>query len=180
MTTFTCTSCDSKESPQGDDQEKSLVVYFSATGTTASVARMIAEQTGAELCEIQPKEPYTEADLDWRNPQSRSSVEMNDPASRPAIMETEVDVASCGVVYLGYPIWWDLAPTAVNTFIEGHDMKGKRVIPFATSGGSSIENSVKQLKKRYPDVKWERGKLLNGASAATVEAWLKKLHQAQQ
>ena len=180
MTASTCTSCDPKESPQKDGQEKSLVVYFSATGTTASVARLIAEQTGAELCEIKPKEPYTEADLDWRNPQSRSSVEMNDPASRPAIMETEADVASCDVVYLGYPIWWDLAPTAVNTFIESHDLTGKRVIPFATSGSSGMENSVKQLKKRYADAKWESGKLLNGASAATVAAWLKKLNRDKQ
>lgn len=158
--------------PQKPGQEKSLVVYFSATGTTASVARKIAQLTGAELCEIKPQKPYTAADLDWQNPQSRSSVEMNDSASRPAIVKTRTDVASCGNIYLGYPIWWDLAPTAVNTFIESQDLKGKRVIPFATSGSSGIGNSVRNLKADYPEADWAEGKLLNHANEAAIRQWL--------
>jgi len=158
--------------PQKSGQGKSLVVYFSATGTTASVASKIAELTGAELCEIKPQEPYTAADLDWQNPQSRSSVEMNDPASRPIIVKTGADVAACGAIYLGYPIWWDLAPTAVNTFIESQDLKGKRVIPFATSGSSGIGNSVRKLKSDYPEADWAEGKLLNHANESAIRRWL--------
>ncbi|WP_298064532.1 flavodoxin [uncultured Rikenella sp.] len=171
MITLGLTSCSSSNAQQKDSREKALVLYFSATGTTASVARLIAEQTGADLCEIKPAVPYTAADLDWRNSRSRSSVEMNNPTSRPAIMNVEKDIAAYDLIYLGYPIWWDQAPRIINTFIENHNLKGKRVIPFATSGSSSIDNSVKQLKATYPDIAWEKGKLLNNVDKTVIRQW---------
>lgn len=142
---------------------KSLVVYFSATGTTARAAQRIARETGADLYRIEPERAYTAADLDWRNARSRSSVEMNDPNARPAIRrEPTVDLSPYDTVYLGYPIWWDLAPRIVNTFVESHpELKGKTVIPFATSGSSSIANSVAELKRSYPSLDWQSGRLMN-------------------
>ncbi len=168
-------SCGSKKAEQ-----KALVVYFSATGTTAAVAQLISEQTGADLCEIKPETPYSATDLDWRDKQSRSSVEMNDPASRPAVLPVEKGPAAYDVIYLGYPIWWDSAPHAVDTFIESHDLKGKRIIPFATSGSSRIDNSVKQLRASYPDIVWEEGELLNGATEQSVAEWLESSKQKHQ
>lgn len=153
--------------------KKILVAYFSATGTTASRARQIAQATGGALYEITPAEKYTAADLDWENSRSRSSLEMNDPASRPAIKGTVEGIGEYDVVFLGYPIWWDLVPRAVNTFIESTDLKGKRVIPFATSGSSTITNSVAELRKAYPDIEWDEGRLLNGMSPSAVESWAK-------
>lgn len=138
---------------------KTLVTYFSATGTTAKAAQKIAAETGGELFEIVPEQLYTAADLDWRNEQSRSSVEMNDPKSRPAMKGKKADIGSYDVIYIGYPIWWGVAPHIINTFIESHDLKGKRVVPFATSGGSGIERSVEELKAAYPDINWQEGKL---------------------
>ncbi|WP_294596364.1 flavodoxin [uncultured Rikenella sp.] len=140
---------------------KTLVVYFSATGTTARAAQRIARETKADLYEIRPVKAYTAADLDWRNARSRSSVEMNDPKSRPAIALPAAQVAEYEVIYLGYPIWWDMAPRAVQTFIESHDLKGKKIIPFATSGSSGIANSVSALRKTYPDLNWQAGRLMN-------------------
>lgn len=155
-------------------QEKVLVAYFSATGTTSKVASMIAEATDGQLYEIRPSVQYTSADLDWRNKDSRSSKEMNDAGSRPEIVTDLEDPGSYTTVYLGYPIWWDLAPRVVNTFIEKYGFKGKTIIPFATSGGSSITNSVKVLRETYPDIDWKEGKLLNGASQKTVDSWTGK------
>ena len=152
-------------------ENKPLVVYFSATGTTAMVARTIADITGGTLYEIVPQRAYTSDDLDWNDRQSRSSVEMNNPQSRPAIKGTKADVAAYDVIFIGYPIWWDQAPRIINTFIESHDLTGKTLVPFATSGGSGISNSVKELRKAYPDLKWRDGKLLNGASRNTVQNW---------
>ena len=152
-------------------ENKPLVVYFSATGTTAMVARTIADITGGTLYEIVPQRAYTSDDLDWNDRQSRSSVEMNNPQSRPAIKGTKADVAAYDVIFIGYPIWWDQAPRIINTFIESYDLTGKTLVPFATSGGSGISNSVKELRKAYPDLKWRDGKLLNGASRNTVQNW---------
>lgn len=149
-----------------------LVAYFSATGTTAETARRLAAATGADLFAITPEQPYTAADLDWHNARSRSSVEMNDPQSRPALAGTCKRMADYGVVFIGFPVWWDLAPTVVNTFIESHDLRGKTVIPFATSGGSSITNSVRMLKRSYPDLDWRDGKLLNRSDEATIRRWV--------
>ena len=153
-------------------ENKPLVVYFSATGTTAKAARTIAEVTGGTLYEIVPQQAYTSDDLDWNDKQSRSSVEMNNPQARPALKNTKADVASHDVIFIGYPIWWNQAPRIINTFIESHDLKGKTLVPFATSGGSGISNSVKELRKAYPDLEWQDGKLLNRASRNTVQNWV--------
>lgn len=153
---------------------KVLVAYFSATGTTEDVAEKIAAVTGGELHEIAPEQAYTDADLDWNNRQSRSSVEMNDPKSRPALKEKKANMADYDVVYIGFPIWWGVAPHIVNTFIESHDLKGKTLIPFATSGGSGISQAVAALRKAYPDLNWQDGKLLNHADERTIRAWIEK------
>ena len=153
-------------------ENKPLVVYFSATGTTAKAARTIAEVTGGTLYEIVPQQAYTSDDLNWNDKQSRSSVEMNNPQARPALKDTKLDIAAHDVIFIGYPIWWDQAPRIINTFIESHDLKGKTLVPFATSGGSGISNSVKELRKAYPDLEWQEGKLLNGASGNTVQNWV--------
>ena len=153
------------------EKKKVLVVYFSATGTTRQVAKQIAKIADADICEIIPTKPYSSADLDWTNKQSRSSVEMNNLKARPAIKPFSVDMSKYDFVFLGYPIWWDLAPRAVNTFIETTNLAGKTVIPFATSGGSSIGNSVAVLKQLYPNIKWQTGKLLNRVSEKEIRAW---------
>lgn len=157
------------------EASKVLVAYFSATGTTAGVAEKLAKATGGELYAIVPEKAYTSADLDWRNDKSRSSVEMKDPKARPALKGAVKDLDGYDVVFIGYPIWWDAAPRVINTFIESHDLKGKRLIPFATSGSSGIEESVKALRKSYPELKWSDGRLLNRASDATIQEWIDKL-----
>ena len=149
-----------------------MVVYFSATGTTRQVAKQIAKNADADICEIAPAKPYSSADLDWTNNQSRSSVEMNDPKARPEIKALSVDASRYDYVFLGYPIWWDLTPRAVNTFIETANLTGKTVIPFATSGSSTIANGVAVLKKSYPNIKWQTGKLLNHVSEKEMETWV--------
>ena len=150
---------------------KPLVVYFSATGTTAKAARTIAEVTGGTLYEIVPQQAYTAADLDWNDSQSRSSAEMNNPQARPALKDTKLDVAAYDVIFIGYPIWWNQAPRIINTFIESHDLKDMTLVPFATSGGSGISNSVNELKKAYPDLEWQNGRLLNGTSQNAIRDW---------
>lgn len=154
--------------------QKKLVVYFSATGTTAEVAEKVARVAGGELFQIVPEKPYTKADLNWNDKQSRSSVEMNDPKSRPAIKNKKNDITEYDIIYIGYPIWWNLAPTVINTFIESHDLQGKTVIPFATSGGSGIAGSTTALKKAYPSLNWKEGRLLNNANEKTIRDWLDK------
>jgi len=151
---------------------KTLVAYFSATGTTERVAEMIASATGGKLFEIAAAEPYTSADLDWNDRSSRSSIEMNDGSSRPAIRGGFENVSEYDVIYLGFPIWWNLAPRIINTFLETYGLDGKTVIPFATSGGSGINNSVNELKKAYPSVNWQSGKLLNRATETGIREWL--------
>jgi flavodoxin len=154
-------------------KSKVLVAYFSATGTTKAVAKQLAEVTGGTLHEIKPAVAYTDADLDWRNKQSRSSVEMQDKSSRPAITEKLKSMKDYDVIYVGFPIWWNTCPTIVNTFMEAYDFKGKTVIPFATSGSSSIKKACEDLKAAYPDVNWKEGKLLNRVSMKDLEAWVK-------
>ena len=141
-------------------QAKTLVAYFSATGTTKAAAQKIANAQNATLWEIQPAEPYTAADLDWRNKQSRSSVEMNDPESRPAIKRC-TDVTPYDTIYVGYPIWWGICPRIINSWIDNNlfQLEGKTLIPFATSGGSGIEKSVEYLRKTYPSLTWQDDKL---------------------
>lgn len=160
---------------KGKSNSKILVAYFSATGTTARAAEKLANVTGGELYTITPAKSYMSADLDWNDKQSRSSVEMNDPKVRPAIKSPKENIADYDVVFIGYPIWWNLAPRIINTFIESHNLKGKTVIPFATSGGSTINNSAATLKKDYPALNWKEGRLLNRANEKTIREWVDKL-----
>ena len=156
---------------------KKLVAYFSASGITESVARNLSQTAGADLYRIQPEVPYTSADLDWMNKKSRSSIEMNYPASRPAIAAEDLDISSYDVVFLGFPVWWYMAPTIINTFLETYDFSGKTVIPFATSGSSGIENCEKKLQQQYPSINWKSGKLLNGHPGQDVlDSWVKSLN----
>ena len=152
---------------------KVLVAYFSAAGTTKGVAHQLAEVTGGTLYEIKPAQPYTDADLDWRDKQSRSTLEMQDKKSRPAITDKLENMGDYDVIYVGFPIWWYTCPTIINTFMEAYDFKGKTVIPFATSGGSSIKKACEDLKATYPDVNWKEGKLLNSVSKKDLEDWVK-------
>ncbi len=153
---------------------KTLVVYFSATGNTERVAKMIATAAQADLYKIQPAKGYTSADLDWHNKSSRSSVEMNDAKTRPELSGSVSNWADYTTVYLGYPIWWDQAPRIINSFIESYDFSGKVVIPFATSGSSSISHSAQELKKAYPSINWQKGKLLNGVTQTDISNWIQK------
>ena len=153
-------------------EQKELVAYFSATGTTKAAARQLAEVAGADLYEIKPEQPYTDADLDWQNKQSRSSVEMQDKHSRPAITGKLQNMNEYNVVYVGFPIWWYTAPTIINTFLETYDFKGKTVIPFATSGGSSIQKACADLEAAYPEINWKEGKLLNSISKGDLQKWV--------
>lgn len=156
---------------------KKLVAYFSASGVTESVARTLAQTADADLYKIQPEVPYTSADLDWMDKKSRSSLEMNDPASRPAIVTGDLDLSSYDAIFLGFPVWWYVAPTIINTFLEAYDFAGKTVIPFATSGSSGIENSEKKLQQQYPSINWKSRKLLNGHLDSTALAsWVKTLN----
>ena len=172
----TATSAQQKQDMNSrQSNHKILVAYFSATGTTARAAQKVAHATGGKLYAITPAQPYTDADLNWNDKQSRSSVEMNDPKARPAIKGKKENIADYDVIFIGYPIWWDLAPRVVNTFIESHDLKGKTVIPFATSGGSTLAGSAAALKKSYPSLNWKEGRLLNRADEKTIRTWIEKL-----
>ena len=142
-------------------QMKTLVAYFSATGTTEGVARQLANELGADLYEIEPAVPYTSADLDWNNKQSRSSIEMQDRSSRPAIGTKVENMAQYDRVLIGFPIWWYTCPTIINTFIESYDLSGKILVPFATSGGSTPRQATSDLRKAYPNYRFEEGRLLN-------------------
>ena len=149
---------------------KTLVAYFSASGVTARAAREIAEAVGADLYEICPAEPYTDADLNSTDKKSRSTVEMNDTACRPAIAEPVANMEQYDTVFLGFPIWWYVEPRIVDTFLESYDFSGKTVIPFATSGGSGIGKAEKSLQQHCPKTSWKRGKLVNSGAAAWAKA----------
>ena len=152
--------------------KKSLVAYFSASGVTAKAAEKIAAAAGADLYEIQPEEPYTPADLNWMDKKSRSTVEMNDPKCRPAIAEAVEDMEQYDTVWVGFPVWWYVEPKIVDTFLESYDFAGKKMIPFATSGGSGIQKAEKSLREHCPAADWKPGKLLNGGN---IEAWVKEM-----
>ena len=139
-----------------------LVAYFSASGVTEAKAKELAKVIGADLYEIAPAVRYTSADLNWMNKKSRSSVEMNDKSSRPALAETEHDFGAYDVIYIGFPIWWYTAPTIINTFLETFDLSGKKIVFFATSGGSGIDRAVRDMQKQYPALNITGGRLLNG------------------
>lgn len=150
---------------------KKLVAYFSASGVTKSAAEHLAKAVDADLFEIKPAVPYTNADLDWTDKKSRSSVEMNDSASRPAIAEKLPNMADYDIVFVGFPIWWYVAPTIINTFLEEYDFSGKTIVPFATSGGSGMGKTNSKLEKSCPGARLAAGKLLNKVSDAEMKAW---------
>jgi flavodoxin len=156
---------------------KKLVAYFSASGVTRKVAEALAEAADADLYEIKPQAPYTKADLDWRNKKSRSSIEMGDKSSRPAIADTDANVGAYDVVFLGFPIWWYVAPTIINTFLENYDFAGKTIIPFATSGGSGIGETVAHLKGSVDaTAAITAGTILNGKQTKeSLMAWVDSL-----
>ncbi|MCD8366643.1 MAG: NAD(P)H-dependent oxidoreductase [Clostridiales bacterium] len=156
---------------------KPLVAYFSASGVTAGVANRLAQAADADLYEIRPEAPYTSADLDWRNPRSRSSVEMNDLSSRPALADQDANIAEYDTIFLGFPIWWGVAPTIINTFLERYDFSGKKIVLFATSGGSGFGRTAEVLKASVsPDTVIVTGRLLPGnASEASLKQWVQTL-----
>ncbi len=151
--------------------KKILVAYFSASGVTAKAAGELAEVSGGDLYEIKPEIPYTRADLDWMDKKSRSSIEMNDPSSRPGIADRLPDMGKYDVIFVGFPIWWYVAPTIINTFLESYDFSGKTIIPFATSGGSGMGKTNEGLEKSCPGAKLMAGKLLNGVSGTEMKIW---------
>ena len=156
---------------------KILVAYFSASGETARLAKTIAEVTGGDLFEIKPKTAYTAADLDWMDKRSRSTVEMNDAKSRPAIAGEVADMAQYDTVFVGFPIWWYQAPRIIETFLESYDFSGKTVIPFATSGGSGMGKTAEILRNCCPGAEVDTGKRLSSReSAASVRKWVESLH----
>lgn len=151
---------------------RKLVAYFSASGVTAKVAETLAEAIGADIFEIEPKVPYTKADLDWTNRQSRSSIEMNDPASRPAIAGVRDNMADYDTLFVGFPIWWYVAPTIINTFLESHDLTGKTIIPFATSGGSGMGKTNEKLLPSCAGAKLIEGKVFkSNVSKVEMNQW---------
>ena len=154
---------------------KKLVAYFSASGITKAAAERLAKAAGADLFEIKPATPYTRADLDWTNQKSRSSVEMNDPDSRPEIEEQLSNMGDYDTIWIGFPIWWYVAPTIISTFVESYDFSGKTIVPFATSGGSGMGKTVEVLKSLCPNANWEKGKMLNRVSDRELEDWVKGL-----
>ena len=153
-----------------------LVAYFSATGTTAKAAKALANAVGGTLYEIKPAVPYTSADLNWMDKGSRSSVEMKDPNSRPALADTDAPVAGHDVIFLGFPVWWYVAPTILNTFLEAYDFTGKTIVLFATSGGSGLGKSAAGLRSSAPGAKIMDGRMLNGhLKEAELKAWAEGL-----
>ena len=152
--------------------KKVLVAYFSCSGVTAKVAKTLSEMANADIFEIKPEVPYTKADLNWNDRNSRSSIEMNDQSIRPAIAEKLSNMADYDVVFVGFPIWWYIAPTIINTFLESYNFAGKTIVPFATSGGSGMGKTDDVLHAICPDsVKWKPGKLLNRASKDEIKSW---------
>ena len=156
---------------------KALVAHFSATGTTAKAARTLAKAAGADLYEIKPAISYTSADLNWMDKRSRSSVEMNDKHSRPALADMEAPVTGYDVIFLGFPIWWYMAPTIINSFLESYDFSGKTIILFATSGGSGLGKSAAGLRPSAPGARIVDGRLLNGRlSENELKSWIEKMN----
>ena len=151
---------------------KSAVVYFSATGTTKAAAEQIAKITGSDILQIEPKVPYTSADLDWQDKNSRTTKECNDLKNVRPEMAKKLDVSAYNTIYLGFPIWWYQAPNIIYTFVESVDMNGKNIYPFFTSGGSGVGSSVKNLSKKAPKAVWKEAKRISGAvSEKAIKGW---------
>ena len=157
---------------------KKLVAYFSASGVTAKVADMLADAVGADIYEIRPETPYTKADLNWMDKKSRSTIEMNDKSFRPAIADKDAKIDQYDTIFIGFPIWWYVAPTIINTFLESYDFSGKKIILFATSGGSKFGKTVEELKVSVPDTcEIIEGKLLNGKQTIpSIRSWTETLN----
>ena len=156
--------------------KKTLVAYFSATGTTAAAAKKLAEAAGADLYEVKPAVPYTKEDLNWMNKKSRSSMEMNDKSSRPELADKSAAISGYDLVLVGFPIWWYVAPTIINTFLESYDFTGKKIVLFATSGGSGFGRAVESLKGSCPGAEIAEGKILNRLpDAAELRKWVESL-----
>lgn len=154
---------------------KKLVAYFSASGTTANVAKNLAKAAGADLYEIRPAVAYTKADLNWMDKSSRSSVEMRDKSSRPALADNSADIAAYDTIFIGFPIWWYVAPTIINSFLEAYDFSGKKIVLFATSGGSGFGKAVESLQVSAPNATIVEGALLNGRpNEAKLRAFAEK------
>ena len=155
---------------------KKLVAYFSASGVTAKLAKELAEAAGADLYEIQPQQPYTSADLDWTDKKSRSSIEMSDPDSRPAISGNVENMELYHTVFVGFHIWWYEAPGIIHTFLESYDFSGKTLIPFATSGSSGMGETDSILKKYCSsETKWKPGKRFGSADKGALKSWIDSL-----
>lgn len=164
------------ETDTGMEGAKVLVAYFSATNTTEGVAEHVANGLNADLYEIVPEEPYTEADLNYNDDNSRSTIEMNDPSARPAISGSVENMEQYDIVFIGYPIWWGEAPRIVSTFMESYDFSGKTIVPFCTSGGSGIGSSDSNLEQLTSGADWLDGRRLNGSdSEETVMEWVNGL-----
>ncbi len=156
--------------------EKILVTVFSASGVTRRVGEEIARISGGDFFEIVPKEKYTSDDLNWMNKRSRSSIEMNDPSARPEIADTVSNMDSYDTIIIGFPIWWGVAPRIIDTFLESYDFKGKKIIPFCTSGGSGVGRSDRELQKHVAaNVKWEKGVQINRPNEKEIKKWLNKV-----
>ena len=155
--------------------DRKLVAYFSASGTTKKIAEMIAQAAEADLYEITPKQPYSKADLNWMDKKSRSSVEMSDKKFRPEITDTDAQIDGYDEVILGFPIWWYVAPTIINSFLENYDFSGKKIVLFATSGGSGFGNTVSELKSSAPDAVIVEGKVFNRVTKQEIAEWVKRI-----
>lgn len=152
---------------------RTLVAYFSASGVTAKVAERLAETIGADIFAIEPEVPYTKADLDWMDKTSRSTIEMNDPSSRPAIARERDNMEDYDTIFVGFPIWWYVAPTIINTFLESYDLTGKTIIPFATSGGSGMGKTNEKLLPSCKGAKLLDGMVLKAdVSVAELDKWV--------
>ena len=154
---------------------KKLVAFFSASGTTRKIAEMIAQAVEADLYEIMPKQPYSKADLNWMDKKSRSSVEMNDKKFRPEITDMDVQIDKYDEILLGFPIWWYVAPTIINTFLEKYDFSGKKIVLFATYGGSGFGNTVSELKPSAPEAVIVEGKVFHKAAKREIAEWIKSI-----
>ena len=164
-----------KNNDMSNNSKKTLVAYFSATGTTMEAATKLAKVANADLHEIVPEVPYTPADLNWRDKSSRSSVEMADKSSRPAIANKVENMEQYDTVFVGYPIWWYIAPTIINTFLEQYDLTGKTIVPFFTSGGSGAGETMKYLEPSAPGANWVDPKNLNYMGEAEMKSWIDSL-----
>ena len=152
---------------------KILVAYFSASGVTAEKAHLIAEASQGDLYEIKPAIPYTEADLDFKNQNSRSTVEMKTPGARPELADKDANVAEYDIIFVGYPIWWYTCPTIINSFLESYDFSGKTIIPFATSDGSRLGKSIQSIKDSVSDTAVvKEGKMVTGTQAYGIQGWI--------